>query len=159
MTRSLGTEPPHPHLRLVVEPVPDAHHAWLARAEREGRQFLSRYGHLLSDPSLAEWVTEHCAELVWEARDGEPAWAALRITDVWLRLGNLHRFFPQPRLVVAFYETLRAFLPWLSARGELEREQCSRMLEQLEFVRSPMLERAREQLALRHRFRDRQRRW
>jgi hypothetical protein len=43
-------------------------------------------------------------------------------------------------------------------RGELDRELCSRMLEQLEFVRSPMLERAREQLALRHRFRDRQRR-
>lgn len=157
MTRSIHSE--HPHLRLIVEPSRDAQQVWLARAARDGRQFLQRHGHLLSDPSLTEWVTEQCAELAWEARDGEPRWAALRIADVWLRLGNLHRFFPQPRLVVAFYETLRAFLPWLTVRGELEREPCARMLEQLEFVRSPLLERAREQLALRHRFRERQRRY
>jgi hypothetical protein len=154
MTRSLRSG--HSHLRLVAEPVRDAHQAWLARAERDGHHFLQRHGHLLSDPSLAGWVSEQCAELAWEARDGEPGWSALRITDVWLRLGNLHRFFPQPRLVVAFYETLRAFLPWLSSRGELDRELCGRMLEQLELVRSPMLERAREQLLLRTRFRERQ---
>jgi hypothetical protein len=153
MTRLLRSGPPH--LRLIVEPTRDLQQAWYTRAEREGRQFLLQHGHALSDPSLANWVVEQCAELAWEARDGAPSWSALRVGDVWIRLGNLHRFFPQPRLVIAFYETLRAFLPWLSARRELPRELCVRMLDQLEFVRSPLLERAREQLALRHRYRER----
>jgi hypothetical protein len=149
--------PAHPHLRLVVEPTHDVQHAWYARADHDARLFLLRHGHLLADPSLAHWVVEQCAELVWEWRRGAPDWSALRVGEVWLRLSNLHRFFPQPRLVVAFYETLHVFLPWLSSQAQLERASCHSMLEQLEAVRSPMLERAREQLVQRHRFRQRTR--
>jgi hypothetical protein len=155
MNRPNGSE--QRHLRLVVEPVRDLQYAWFERADRGGKQFVLRHGNTLSDPSLAEWVVEQCAELAWEARDGVPRWSGLHVRELWLRLGNLHRFFPQARLVVAFYETLRAFLPWLVARGELSREACLRMLEELELVRSPMLERAREHLALRQRDRARQR--
>jgi len=155
MTRPVGLE--RPHLRLVAEPGRDAQYAWFERALRCSRQFLLRHGNTLSDPSLADWVVEQCAELAWETREGTPQWSSLRVRELWLRLGNLHRFFPQPRLVVAFYDTLRVFLPWLVARGELSRESCLRMLEELELVRSPMLERAREQLALRQRDRSRYR--
>jgi len=148
MTRSLRSE--HPHLRLVTEPTHDLQQAWFARAERTSQQFVRRHGNALSDPSLADWVVEQCAELAWESRSGAPQWSALRIAELWLRLANLHRFFPQPRLVVAFYDTLRAFLPWLTTQGQLEREACIAMIEQLEVVRSPMLEKAREQLLRRH---------
>ena len=144
-----------PHLRLVIEPTEDHQHAWYAQSDREARQFLARSGHLLSDPSLAHWVVEQCAELAWQWRSGPPAWSVLRIDDVWLRLANLHRFFPQPRLVIAFYETLRHFLPWLAAEGRLERNVSLAMLDQLERVRSPMLERAHDLLAARHRPRAR----
>lgn len=147
------TQPPRserPHLRLVSEPTQDRQQAWFAQAERTARQFVRRHGHALSDPSLADWVVEQCAELAWEAREGAPRWSSLRVGELWLRLANLHRFFPQPRLVVAFYDTLRAFLPWLASQGLLEREACLQMIDQLEFVRSPMLERARDQLVRRH---------
>ena len=143
------------HLRLVIEPTDDLQQAWYAQSDREARQFLARSGHLLSDPSLDHWVVEQCAELVWQWRSGPPAWSVLRVGDVWLRLANLHRFFPQPRLVVAFYETLSHFLPWLASAGRLERSLSLAMLDQLERVRSPMLERAHDQLATRHRFRAR----
>lgn len=143
------------HLRLVIEPTDDQQHAWYAQSDREAHQFLARCGHLLADPSLAHWVVEQCAELVWQGRSGAPAWSGLRVSDVWLRLANLHRFFPQPRLVVAFYETLRHFLPWLASEGRLERCLSIAMLDQLERVRSPMLERAHDLLATRHRGRAR----
>lgn len=145
------------HLRLVIGPPDDLQHAWYAESEREARQFLARAGHLLADPSLAHWVVEQCAELVWQWRSGPPAWSALRVGEVWLRLANLHRFFPQPRLVVAFYETLSHFLPWLVRAGRLDHSLSLAMLDQLERVRSPMLERAQDQLAVRHRMRARPR--
>jgi hypothetical protein len=138
-----------PALRLVVEPTLDVQHRWYARAEHDARLLLMRHGHLLSDPSLASWVVEQCAELAWEWKRGQPCWSALRIEEVWRRLDNLHRFFPLPRLVVAYYETLSAFLPWLVARGQLSRHTCAAQLEELERVRSPMLEQARAQLAMR----------
>jgi len=147
MSRELP--PARPPLRLVVEPTIDPQHEWFARAERDARTFLVRHGHLLSDPSLVHWVVEQCAEFVWEWSRGRPSWAMLRVDDVWRRLENLNDFFPLPRLVVAYYETLRAFLPWLAARGLLERPACLAQLEQLERVRSPTLEEARSQLAAR----------
>jgi hypothetical protein len=143
------------HLRLVIEPTHEDQQSWYAQAERDARLFLLRCGHQLSDPSLTHWVVEQCAELAWHWRAGRPAWSALRVGEVWLRLANLHRFFPQPRLVVAFYDTLLAFLPWLASQGRLDHTACRAMLEQLERAREPMLERAREQLAARHRFRQR----
>ena len=139
-----------PHLRLVVEPTEARQRAWFARVDRELRSFLARHGHALSDPSLAHWVIEECAELAWTARPDQPGWDALRVAASWHRLSHLHRFFPQPRLVVAFYETLRAFLPWLMQHGRLERGACLAMLQQLELVRSPLLEQARAQLERRY---------
>lgn len=148
--------PKHPVLRLVVEPALDVQHAWYAQAERDARVFLTKHGHLLSDPSLAHWVVEQCAELVWESCNRErPCWSLLRLREVWRRLDNLHRFFPLPRLVVAYDETLTVFLPWLVARGQLTREACVTQLEELERVRSPMLDEARTQLAARSRREER----
>lgn len=139
-----------PTLRLVVQPTLDLQQAWYARAEHDARTFLMRHGHLLSDPSLAPWVVEQCAELVWQWREGAaPCWSALRVRELWQRLDNLHRFFPLPRLVIAYYETLSSFLPWLAARGQISKETCIALLEELERVRSPMLEEASAQLAAR----------
>lgn len=139
-----------PALRLVVEPTLDLQQAWYMRAEQDARTFLMRHGHLLSDPSLTHWVVEQCAELVWEWKDGAaPSWAVLRVRELWRRLDNLHRFFPLPRLVVAYYETLSAFLPWLAARGQLTKQRCVEMLDELDVVRSPMLEEAQQLLASR----------
>ncbi|MDB4989061.1 MAG: hypothetical protein JWN04_4239 [Myxococcaceae bacterium] len=146
-----------PYLRLLVAPREDLQQAWYTLADRDLRLFLLRQGHLLADPSLAHWVVEMCAELAWESRAGSADWSALSVGEVWQRLANLHRFFPQPRLVVAFYETLHMFLPWLTTQGRLERHTCLAMLDRLDRVRSPMLERAREQLALRLKFRERAR--
>lgn len=147
------------HLRLV-SPTPDARASWTARAERDARAFVARHGHALSDPSLAGWVIEECAELAWDAapREERGHWTSLRVGELWLRLANMHRFFPQPRLVIAYYETLRAFLPWLAMRGLLAREPAARMLEELERVGASMLEHAREQLASRQRAAARTRR-
>ena len=140
---------PHPHLRLVVEPTRAAQHAWYARAEHDARTFLLRHGHSLSDPSLTHWVVEQCAELIWQWRPEQPSWSALRVDEIWRSLDTLHRFFPLPRLVIAYYETLSAFLPWLCSRGQLDREACATQLDALELVRSPMLEQARAQLSAR----------
>jgi hypothetical protein len=146
--------PPAPtHLRLVAPARPDARASWTACADRDARAFITRHGHALSDPSLAAWVIEECAELAWDAAPAEQrgSWSSLRLPKLWLRISNMHRFFPQPRLVIAYYDTLRVFLPWLSMRGLLEREHAVRMLEELDRVGLSMLERAREQLVARHR--------
>lgn len=133
------------HLRLVPPLPPNSRALWMQRASRDGQSFIARHGHALSDPSLAAWVLEECAELAWE-RDQVGGWEALRVAELWLRLGSMHRFFPQPRLVVAYYETLRAFFPWLALHGRLARERGVHMLDELERAGTPMLERAREQL-------------
>jgi hypothetical protein len=137
-----------PHLRLVTSTAP-AQQAWFAQAERDALEHVTRHGHLLSDPSLAPWVVEQCAELIWESQRGAASWDALSIAEVWRRLANLHHFFPQPRLVIAHYETLRVFLPWLSTQGRLERGRCLAKLAELEQASASLLERAREQLAAR----------
>jgi len=139
-----------PHLILVTA-AKNAQQSWFDQARSDALAHVTRYGHALSDPSLAEWVVEQCAELVWESKPGAPTWAELSISEVWRRLSNLQRFFPQARLVVAHYETLRTFLPWLSARGQLGRERCFAMLDELELASSPLLEQARAQLAARAR--------
>jgi hypothetical protein len=137
------------HLRLVPPLPPDPRAAWMHLAERDSRGFIARHGHALPDPSLVAWVLEECAELAWE-RDQRGGWEALRVAELWLRLGSMHRFFPLPRLVVAYYETLRAFFPWLVLHGRLAREHGVHMLAELERAGTPMLERAREQLRQRH---------
>lgn len=148
MDRTLSSA--RPALRLIVQPTQDVRHAWYTRCAAEGRAFLLCRGHLLSDPSLTPWVIEQCAEFVWEWRGDEaPAWSHLRMREIWWRLDQLHRFFPLPRLVIAYYETLEAFLPWLAARGRLERGRGLALLEELEQARSSLLVRAREQLAAR----------
>lgn len=139
-------QPKSPHLRLIANSS-SARERWLTQAQRDARTFVLRDGHLLSDPSLAPWVIEQCAELVLEA--GALVWCALPIELLWKRLANLHRFYPQARLIVAHYETLRVFLPWLCLRGELKREDGLRLLDSLERVSTPMLAQAREQLARR----------
>lgn len=134
--------PSRPTLRLVIEPTRARQHAWYESAERDGRNFLMRHGHALSEPCLAYWVVEQCAELVWEWQPEEPSWSALRVGELWQRLDNLHRFFPLPRLVVAHHETLTSFLPWLSSRGQLDRRACTALLDELARASSPMLEEA-----------------
>lgn len=133
----------HPHLRLVPPLPADPRVAWLATAERDARGFVARHGHALSDPSLASWVIEECAERAWDLRTRTGAWEQLRIAELWLRLRNMHRFFPQPRLVLAYYDTLRAFVPWLVVQGRLSRSHGARMLEEHERTAAPLLERAR----------------
>jgi hypothetical protein len=136
----------HPHLRLVHPSPTDPLLAWLTQAERDARGFVARHGHALSDPSLAGWVIEECADRAWDPVARAGAWQQLRVAELWLRLGNLHRFFPQPRLVVAYYDTLRAFLPWLVLQGRLTREHGARMLQEHERAGEPMIERARDTL-------------
>ena len=146
-----GSRRPRPaSLRLVVAHANDPLREWSREAVREGRDFLVRRGHLLSDPSLATWVIEQCAELIAEVTQGEIGWDALPLEEVWRRLDNLQRFFPQPRLVVAHYETLSVFVPWLRGRGLLTPTRCEEMLAQLERVGAATLRRAREQLTMRH---------
>ncbi len=136
----------HPHLRLVPPLPADPLVAWLARAQRDARGFVARHGHALLDPSLAGWVLEECAERAWDPAACMGAWQQLRLAELWLRLGNMHRFFPQPRLVVAYHDTLATFLPWLVVQGRLSREHGMRMLDELERAAGPMLERARSTL-------------
>ena len=148
-----------PELRLVAATIQEEQQRWYTRADRDLRRFLVHKGHALSDPSLAHWAVELCAELSWESRRAPVpvGWSSLRIAEAWARLANLHWFFPQPRLMVAFHDTVQWFLPWLAEQGRLDRASCICMLEQLERVRMPLLEQAREQLAARHRFRERSR--
>jgi hypothetical protein len=136
-------------LGLVAGPGVDEQQVWLAQAERDARAFLMKHGHLLSDPSLVHWVVEQCAELVWEWHRSRPSWTVLQVADVWAQLERLHDFFPLPRLVVAYYETLAAFLPWLAARAQIERAECAHQLAELERVCSPTLSEARRLLASR----------
>jgi hypothetical protein len=138
-----------PHLRLVPPLHADPLVAWLALAQRDARAFVARHGHVLSDPSLASWVIEECAERAWDPTVRAGAWEQLRVTELWIRLGNMHRFFPQPRLVVAYYDTLRTFLPWLATQGRLARERGVKMLEEHEHAGGPLLERARDTLRAR----------
>jgi hypothetical protein len=135
--------------RLVVSRARDAQREWMAEARRESQEFLARRGHLLADPSLATWVLEQCAELIGETAEAAPAWGALPLEEVWRRLDNLQRFFPQPRLVVAHHETLRAFVPWLCGRGLLTIVAGEDMLTLLERVSAQALRRARDELARR----------
>jgi hypothetical protein len=134
------------HLRLVPPLPADPLRTWLARAERDAQSFVARHGHSLPDPSLASWVIEECAERAWDPAARLGAWDQLRVAELWLRLGNMHRFFPQPRLVLAYYDTLRAFLPWLVVQGRLTRDHGARMLDEHERASGPMLERARDAL-------------
>ena len=135
--------------RLVIARGGDGTRAWSIEAAREGREFLVRRGHLLSDPSLASWVIEQCAELICETGN-DLAWGALPLDALWRRLANLQRFFPHPRFVVAHDETLRAFVPWLCGRGLLTMSHGEQMLAELQRVGCETLRRAREELALRH---------
>ncbi|MET0284341.1 MAG: hypothetical protein ABW352_07720 [Polyangiales bacterium] len=138
-----------PHLRLVPPLKADPLVAWLALAQRDARGFVARHGHVLSDPSLANWVLEECAERAWDPVARAGSWELLRVTELWLRLANMHRFFPQPRLVIAYYDTLRLFLPWLVTQGRLPRERGVPMLEEHERAAEPLLERARDTLRAR----------
>jgi hypothetical protein len=133
-------------LRLVPPLPADPRAAWIATAERDARGFIMRHGHALADPSLASWVIEECAERAFRNCERRGAWELLGVTELWLRLGNMHRFFPQPRLVIAYYDTLRAFLPWLVMQGRLSRDHGSRMLHEHESSAAPLLERALELL-------------
>lgn len=135
-----------PHLRLVPPLAADSRATWLTAAERDARAFVVRHGHALADPSLAGWVLEECAERAFDDAARRGAWEQLRITELWLRLGNMHRFFPQPRLVIAYYDTLGAFIPWLTTRGQLSRAREANMLVELEHGGAPLLERARDAL-------------
>ena len=127
----------------------DRERAWSLEAAHESQVFLVRRGHLLSDPSLATWVIEQCAELIVETASGELTWSALPLDALWRRLRNLQRFFPQPRLVVAHDETLRAFVPWLCGRGLLTPAGREEMLSELERVGRATLQRAQQELTLR----------
>lgn len=134
--------------RLVVARGSARARTWSAAAAQEGRAFLLQRGHVLSDPSLATWVIEQCAELIAE-HAAELAWSALPVDELWRRLENLQRFFPQPRLVIAHDETLRAFVWWLCGRGLLTRARGEQMLTELERHGGATLARAHEALARR----------
>ncbi|MDB4976655.1 MAG: hypothetical protein JWN48_4996 [Myxococcaceae bacterium] len=147
--RASTGSPLPPPLRLVAQPPERAQQVWYALVDQDLRLFLEQRGHRLSDPALAHGVFEQCAEQAFRQREGLAAWSALSVAELWRTFANLHHFFPQPRLVVALDETLRELLPWLCDHGRLERTRAVAMLHQLEALGTPLLERARAQLAAR----------
>jgi hypothetical protein len=131
---------------------------WNERASAHIAMFLLRHPEVGEQP-FTELVLLNCADLVWELRQGQPRWSALSIPQLFRRLEIQHEFYPQPALLVAHYDTLSVFIPWLAERGLISKGSYGRLMAELQLVRSPLVDNARRQLQARNRSHTRQGAW
>jgi hypothetical protein len=121
---------------------------------------------LVAEQDYVEFVLLSCADLAWELRDearggkpGHARWSALSVTELFRRLAVQHEFFPQPELVVTFYEVLQIFLPWLAEQHLISRASWERLSAELALAKAPLVDDARRVLRARRRGEERQGCW
>jgi hypothetical protein len=132
--------------------------AWAARSSEIITRFLRKNSIAARDPN-AELVLLSAAGLLWERRQGSPAWGQVPIAELFRRLAVQQEYFADPALVLAFYEVLHVFVSWLCTERLITEQRCDAMVEALESVKVPLVEDARRLLLARRRAQEKQGVW
>ncbi len=131
---------------------------WAQRSSLDIASFLERHRLVAQDPH-AETVLLQCAGLVWEKRVGAPRWSSLSVRELFRRLKIDQAFYPDPALVLAYYEVLHAFIAWLTETQRISPHTCDKLLDELARERSPLVDDARRVLRTRREAEKRQGAW
>lgn len=132
--------------------------AWAERSSADISAFLKRHPLVARDPH-AETVLLQSALVVWEQRQGQPSWASLPISEIFRRLRIDQEFYPDPALVLAYYEVLHAFVAWLVQDARIDDRTCNLLLDALVLEKKPMVDEARRVLRARREALDRKGAW
>jgi hypothetical protein len=131
---------------------------WAQRSSLDIASYLERHPLVAQDPH-AEAVLLQCAALVWEKRVGSPVWASLSVSELFRRLKIDQAFYPDPTLVLAYYEVLHTFIAWLTEAHRISAHTCDTLLDDLAREKTPLVDDARKVLRARREARERKGAW
>lgn len=128
--------------------VPQSDELWTKRATYDISEFL-RTSPLVAKNPHAQTTLHTAAMLVWEGHRSDPSWSALPISELFRRLRVEQEFLVDPEKVVATYEILHMFVPWLLETQRISARTSDQVVDALMDAKVPLVDDARKLLRAR----------
>lgn len=120
----------------------------MAQAQADIAAFL-RENVLVARTPFATSLLFDAAALAYEGQMAQPCWAGLSVELLFKRLRVEQAFFPAPEKVVAYYEVLHLFVPFLVEHGLVDDDAGDSFLDALAHAKVPLVDAARKVLRTR----------